>query len=109
MRFVCQKDKLSEAVIHSRLDQLGLNDPIHIQLKDFFLKLFQGDLGQSARYRVGADIVDIIAEKGSYLVFAEVKTRKSGAAVSASGHPFGIIYPAARSRSVRGKFLWSRI
>jgi len=56
-------DKLSDAVIHARLDQLGLNDPIHIQLKDFFLNLLRGDLGQSARYRVGADIVDIIVEK----------------------------------------------
>ena len=56
-------DKLSDAVINSRLEQLGLNDPIHIQLKDFFVNLLHGDLGQSARYRVGADIVDIIIEK----------------------------------------------
>ncbi len=56
-------DKLSDAVINARLEQLGLNDPIYIQLKNFFVNLLHGDLGQSARYRVGADIVDIIAEK----------------------------------------------
>ena len=56
-------DKLSDAVISARLDQLGLNDPIHVQLKDFFVDLLHGDLGESARYRVGARIVDIISEK----------------------------------------------
>lgn len=56
-------DKLSDAVISARLEQLGLNDPIPVQLKNFFLNLLHGDLGTSARYRVGASIVDIIAEK----------------------------------------------
>lgn len=56
-------DKLTPAVINSRLDSLGLNDPVFIQLKDFFLKLLQGDLGVSARYRVGASIGSVIAQK----------------------------------------------
>lgn len=56
-------DKLTPAVIHARLDALGLNDPIPVQLKDFFVKLLGGDLGTSARYRVGASIGTIIAQK----------------------------------------------
>ena len=56
-------DKLSEAVINARMESLGLNDPILVQLKDFFVRTLQGDLGQSARYRVGASIVEIIAQK----------------------------------------------
>jgi ABC-type dipeptide/oligopeptide/nickel transport system permease component len=56
-------DKLTPAVIHSRLDALGLNDPIFVQLKDFFVKLLGGDMGASARYRVGASIGGIIAQK----------------------------------------------
>ena len=43
-------DKLSPAVINARLESLGLNDPIAVQLKDFFASLLRGDLGTSARY-----------------------------------------------------------
>ncbi len=56
-------DKLDPAVIQSRLNQMGLNDPLPIQLKDFFVRLFQGDLGTSARYAVGVPISEIIARK----------------------------------------------
>ena len=56
-------DKLTPAVINARMEAMGLNDPIPVQLKDFFVQLFHGDLGTSARYRVGAPILDIIAQK----------------------------------------------
>lgn len=56
-------DKLDQSVIQARLNQMGLNDPILVQLKNFFVKLFQGDLGTSARYSVGAPIKDIILKK----------------------------------------------
>jgi len=92
-------DKLSEAVIHARLDQLGLNDPIYIQLKDFFVNLLHGDLGQSARYRVGADIVDIIAEKAPISMAIGVM---SMALAMALGIPLG----AAMARS-KGR-LWDK-
>ena len=35
-------DKLDEAVIKATLDQMGLNDPILVQLKDFFVDLLHG-------------------------------------------------------------------
>jgi len=56
-------DKLDEAVIKATLDNMGLNDPILVQLKDFFLDLLQGDLGTSARYSQGVPITKIVAEK----------------------------------------------
>lgn len=56
-------DKLSRGVIEARLQQLGLRDPLLVQLKDFFLRLLRGDLGISARYSVGVPIADIIARK----------------------------------------------
>ena len=92
-------DKLSEAVISARLEQLGLNDPIHIQLANFFGDLFKGDLGQSARYRVGADIVDIIVEKApiSFLM---------GAMSMALAMTLGIPLGAAMARS-KGRF-WDK-
>ena len=56
-------DKLDEAVIRATLEQLGRNDPIWVQLKDFFLRLLQGDLGTSARYSRGVPITQILAAK----------------------------------------------
>ena len=56
-------DKLDDAVIQATLDKMGLNDPILVQLKNFFVRLFQGDLGTSARYSVGVPITEIIAAK----------------------------------------------
>ena len=56
-------DKLDQAVIDARLRQMGLKDPIFVQLKNFFLRLFQGDLGTSARYSVGVPITSIVAKK----------------------------------------------
>ena len=56
-------DKLSPAVIQATLDKLGLNDPMLVQLKDFFLNLLKGDLGTSARYSRDVPIVEIVANK----------------------------------------------
>ncbi|MBR1586451.1 MAG: ABC transporter permease [Clostridia bacterium] len=56
-------DKLDDAVIRATLDQMGLNDPILVQLKDFFLRILQGDLGTSTRYSRGVPITQIIAAK----------------------------------------------
>ena len=56
-------DKLDEAVIRATLDRMGLNDPIFVQLKDFLLRLLQGDLGTSTRYSRGVPITQIIAAK----------------------------------------------
>jgi len=56
-------DKLDQAVIDARLTQMGLRDPLPTQLRDFFVRLFHGDLGTSARYSVGVPITSIIASK----------------------------------------------
>jgi oligopeptide transport system permease protein len=56
-------EKLDPGTIHTRLDQMGLLDPMFTQLKHFFFNLARGDLGISSRYRVGAPVTSIIAEK----------------------------------------------
>ena len=56
-------DKLDQSMISARLTQMGLKDPMHVQLLRFFGQLLHGDLGVSARYRVGASISEIIAQK----------------------------------------------
>lgn len=56
-------DKLDQAVINAKLQQLGLRDPLHVQLKNFYANLLRGELGTSNRYRTGAPIAEIIAQK----------------------------------------------
>ena len=56
-------EKLNEAQINAKLANLGLTQPIHIQLGAFFSNLLRGDLGQSSRYSVGTPIASIIANK----------------------------------------------
>ena len=56
-------DKMEPAAINARLDQLGLNDPIPVQLWNFINGVLHGDLGTSARYSVGAPITGLIAKK----------------------------------------------
>ena len=56
-------EKADPATINAKLEQLGLNDPIPVQLVRFLDGLLHGDLGTSARYSVGAPIAGIIAKK----------------------------------------------
>ena len=56
-------DKLSDTQIEVRLNELGLNDPLPVQLVRFFGQLLQGDLGDSIKYRKNVAITTIIAEK----------------------------------------------
>lgn len=56
-------DKMSKAAINSKLREMGLLDPFHIQLKNFFADLLRGDLGESSKYLVGEKVVNIILKK----------------------------------------------
>ena len=56
-------EKLSEAQINAKLANLGLTQPIPVQLKQFFVNLLHGDLGTSSRYSAGTPIAGIIAQK----------------------------------------------
>ena len=56
-------EKLNEAQINAKLANLGLTQPIPVQLKNFFANLLRGDLGTSSRYSAGTSIASIIAQK----------------------------------------------
>ena len=56
-------EKLNEAQINAKLANLGLTQPIPVQLRNFFVNLFHGDLGTSSRYSAGTSIASIIAQK----------------------------------------------
>ena len=88
-------EKADQATINAKLTQLGLNDPIPVQLWNFLKNLFKGDLGTSARYSVGAPIAGIIAKKAPVSI-------KLGVLSMALALTMGIPLGAAMARSKSG-------
>ena len=93
-------EKADQATINAKLEQLGLNDPIPVQLWNFFIDLFHGDLGTSARYSAGAPISEIISKKAPISI-------KFGVMSMALSLLMGIPLGTAMARS-KGKF-WDKI
>ena len=56
-------EKMSSVQIKVGLQQLGLTDPLPVQLGNFWKGVFRGDLGVSHKYRVGVPVLEIIAGK----------------------------------------------
>ena len=56
-------DKLTEAQIQAGLSNMGLDQPLPVQLFNFFKNLLHGDLGVSRTYRTNVPVMDIIVEK----------------------------------------------
>jgi len=92
-------DKLDDAVIKATLDNMGLNDPLLVQLKDFFVKVLHGDLGTSTRYSAGVPIAGIIAAKAPISI-------EMGLLSMAVSMALGIPLGAAMARS-KNKF-WDK-
>ena len=93
-------DKMEPAAINAKLDQLGLNDPIPVQLWNFIKGVLHGDLGTSARYSVGAPITGLIAKKAPISI-------KLGVMSMALSLLMGIPLGTAMARN-KGKF-WDKI
>ena len=93
-------DKMEPAAINAKLDQLGLNDPIPVQLWNFINGVLHGDLGTSARYSVGAPISELIAKKAPISI-------KLGVMSMALSLLMGIPLGTAMARN-KGKF-WDKI
>ena len=61
-------EKMTDLQSQNGLEQLGLTDPILVQLGRFWGNLLQGDLGNSITYRQNVPVIDIIAEKIPYSI-----------------------------------------
>jgi len=59
-------DRLTPEQREARLEAMGLLDPVHIQLKNFYLALSRGDLGTSIIFRPHVPITEIIEPKIPY-------------------------------------------
>ena len=90
-------DKMSSTQIQVKLNELGLNDPLHKQLIRFYGQILSGDLGVSNVYRKGVSINEIIAEK----IPVSLRLGLISFAISLSlGLPLGIMM----ARSTRTRF-----
>lgn len=59
-------EKLDEAQKEVILTNIGLRDPIHVQLLNFYKQTFKGDLGKSIIYRPKVEISTILKTKIPY-------------------------------------------
>ena len=93
-------EKLDEIQKETILTGMGLKDPIHIQLINFYRGLLKGDLGKSITYRPDVDVVSILKAKIPYSL-------KSGLAALtfylAAGIPLGITMALNKDK------IWDRI
>ena len=89
-------EKMTDLQIQNGLEQLGLNDPIFVQLGRFWGNLLHGDLGTSITYIQNVPVVDIIAEKIPYSI-------KLGSMAILVSLLFGIPMGAMMAR-YKGKF-----
>lgn len=62
-------DKMDPEQQQAILRGMGLLDPMHIQLKNFYANLLQGDLGDSIIFRPNVPVLEIIAPKIPYSLF----------------------------------------
>lgn len=62
-------DKLDFEQKEAILTNMGLRDPLHIQLKNFYVDLAHGDLGESLVYRPNVPISEIIMKKVPYSLY----------------------------------------
>ena len=60
---------MDEAQIEAALTDMGLRDPLPIQLKNFFVGLLHGDLGKSIVFRPKVPITKIIGPKIPYSLY----------------------------------------
>jgi len=58
-----QLERLSEEQLEDILDKQGLNDPIIVQLKNYFVRIFTGDWGISRKVDVGVPVLQLVADR----------------------------------------------
>ncbi len=62
-------EKLDEAQREAILTSMGLRDPIHVQLGNFYKALLSGDLGKSIIYRPKVPITEVLKTKIPYSLY----------------------------------------
>lgn len=90
-------DKLTVEQRRAILRSMGLLDPLHVQLKNFYAGLARGDLGTSIIYRPRVPVAEIIVPKIPY-------SAKFGLAAIAMSLTFGLTLGVLQARD-KGRWL----
>ncbi len=90
-------EKLSQTQIDVGLQNMGLKDPVPVQLYHFYGKVLKGDLGTSNKYQRGVAITKIIAKKAPISIKMGLMSMALALVV---GLPLGVIM----ARSARTKY-----
>lgn len=88
-------DKLDKSQIQAGLKAMGLLDPLPIQLKNFFIQLLHGSLGNSLIFRPNIPVFDIIAAKAPVSIYMGLA---SMAIALLLGLPLGIAMAQGKSK-----------
>ena len=56
-------EKMTPQQIQVGLDEMGLNDPLPVQIVHFYRDILHGDLGTSRIYRANVPVTKILADK----------------------------------------------
>ena len=67
--FGASYEKLDEQQREAILTSMGLRDPIHKQLVNFYKNILTGNLGQSITFRPKVPVIDIIKDKVPYSLY----------------------------------------
>lgn len=62
-------DKLDAIQREAILTQMGLRDPIHVQLTNFYRNLLRGDLGKSVVFRPGVPVIRVLKPKVPFSIY----------------------------------------
>ena len=96
-------DKMSPAQVKVGMDNLGLNDPLPVQVLNFYKRVIHLDFGVSIKYRVNVAITTIIAEKAP--VSMQIGLLALGISLLA-GLPLGVLM----ARSTKSRFkIWDKL
>ena len=93
-------EKLDYAQREAILENMGLRDPVHMQLKNFYKQLLKGDLGKSIIYRPRIEISTILTTKIPYSL-------KFG--VAALTMSLGLGIPLGISMALNKDKIWDRL
>lgn len=93
-------EKMDELQREAILDSMGLKDPLHQQLINFYKQLMEGDLGKSIIYRPNVQISSILMDKIPYSL-------KFG--LGAMGLSLVLGLPLGIKMALNNKGFWNRI
>lgn len=88
-------DKMDELQRHAVLTEMGLTDPLHVQLGHFYKNTLQGDLGKSNIFRPNVAISEIIKPKIPYSLYFGLASIVISLVV---GIPIGILMARFKGR-----------